>query len=99
MNPDATNVLPHTQTRFEAAPAISEADYLNREISEAQMAIGRTVKELQGSVSTATDLGLWAKRYPWAAVGAALATGLMAARVLVPAKQHVSVAPIYAYPP
>ncbi|HEY4232090.1 MAG TPA: hypothetical protein VGM76_01560 [Lacipirellulaceae bacterium] len=77
--------------------ALSETEFLSREISDARAALKRSVAELKPSAVSALDLTAWAKAYPWPAVGAAAATGFALAALLAsrrkPAKVDNPVAP------
>jgi hypothetical protein len=80
------------------AHALSEADFLQQKISETTVAIRHTVDELKASVPGAVDVTAWTRRYPWAAVAAAAATGFVAAKIVSPGKQPVTNGAPYVLP-
>jgi hypothetical protein len=64
---------------------LSEADYLAREVSDAKAALLNTIGELRNGMASSADLRAWARRYPWAAVGAASVAGFAAGTAVTPA--------------
>lgn len=57
----------------------SEAEYLARESAAAQAAAFEALEQLKNSLASAADIRIWARKHPWIAVGAAAATGFVAA--------------------
>jgi hypothetical protein len=57
------------------------------ESAEAKQAMSRTLEELKASLRTATDLKLWTKQHPWAALGVAAAAGFAVANAVTPSKR------------
>ncbi|MEX0714678.1 MAG: hypothetical protein WD278_20235 [Pirellulales bacterium] len=67
---------------------MSESEYLAQQAADAKAAMSRTIEELSQSLKDSADPRYWTRQHPWAAVGAALAGGFVAATVLVPRKQE-----------
>jgi hypothetical protein len=63
---------------------LSEADYLARELVDAQAALSHALADLKSGVANSTDLRQWVQHYPWAALGAAVVTGFAAAAAVTP---------------
>ena len=67
---------------------------LEREADLARQAMSQKFDELKRSLETAADPREWARRHPWAAIGAAAAAGFAAAVVIAaPRKQPPPAAP------
>ena len=49
-------------------------------------ALQNAAGDLQSSLKSAADIRLWTRKFPWAAVGVAVATGFVAASVVKPAQ-------------
>jgi hypothetical protein len=77
MNDDIMSSCPTATSDF-ATEGLSEAEILKREAEKAQAAMAQAVAGLQKSLGTAADVRLWAERYPWLTVGAAVAAGFAA---------------------
>jgi hypothetical protein len=54
-------------------------DRAKDEAAATKAAIGRAVRDARLSIGTVVDIRLWTKKAPWIAIGAAAATGLVAA--------------------
>ncbi len=67
---------------------LSETEYLAREAEQARGAISNTIGRMRQSLVDAADVRAWARRYPWATVGAAAAAGFVAAAALVPGRRR-----------
>jgi len=65
---------------------LSEADYLAREVTDAKAALSHSLAQLKIGVANTADLRQWVKHYPWASLGAAVATGFAAAAAVTPAQ-------------
>jgi hypothetical protein len=65
---------------------LSEADYLAREIVDAKRALSHALVDLKSGLADSADLRRWVKRYPWAVLGAAAATGFATAAAVTPAR-------------
>lgn len=65
-----------------------KADYLTQQASEASAAISAAFGALADDLKKGVDPQAWAKRYPWAAVGAAAVAGFFAASAAVPSKEQ-----------
>lgn len=61
---------------------MSEAEFLDAQVEEAQAAVKETWEELKTSLKDTASLELWARRHPWVVTGAALAGGFLVATML-----------------
>jgi len=68
--------------RHASPPPRSEAAYLDEQAAAAKAAMRHTVDELKQSLKETADIKYWARRHPWASVGAAAAGGFVAAVAL-----------------
>lgn len=66
---------------------LSEAEFLQAEMKRTQAAMQTALHDLRGSCSTAADVRLWTKKYPWAAVGLAAGAGFATAALLTPSRE------------
>ncbi len=64
--------------------------YLEDQAAQAQTAMQNMLSQLQRDLMQAADLNIWVKRHPWAAVGAAAATGFVAADVMLGKKRNAA---------
>jgi hypothetical protein len=87
--PPSEPTSPSGQRPHEPAPDrenLSEREFLEREIVDAQAALASTAEDLKASLRKSLDLRLWCQHYPWATLAATAAGGFAAAVVLVPEK-------------
>src|SRR5918998_1038116 len=76
-----------------ADPAkLSEAEYLTQQAENAKAAIAAAMKELTAKLGEGVNPIDWAKRYPWASVGASAVAGFVAASLLIPSKEQQALA-------
>jgi hypothetical protein len=102
MNTDYNSNEPPSATTYTsrhdhaAHRQLDEASFLQMESAEAKEAMARTLEELKASLKTATDLKLWTKQHPWAAVGVAAAAGFAVANAVTPSKHQPAAPPPWA---
>lgn len=65
-------------------PPISESAYLAHQARAAQDAMRHSLEGLKHSLTSAADVRLWTKQYPWIATATALAAGAAAGYALTP---------------
>lgn len=89
--PSDTRHNGHASDTTSAKPAakLSETDYLAREADDARGAISKTIGNMRTSLAEAADVRAWARKYPWATLGAATAAGFLAAGALMPRRGTV----------
>lgn len=68
--------------------APSTEDYLGSQIHDARLALESSLDDLKLDLSRAADLRRWVRRYPWAALGTALAAGFTLSYVVTKSKQR-----------
>jgi hypothetical protein len=90
MPQDANTYAPASDTTSATKPAakLSETEYLAREADQARAAITATMDQMRDSLKEAADVRAWARRYPWATLGAAAAAGFVAAKAVLPKRSR-----------
>jgi hypothetical protein len=63
---------------------LSEAEFLEREVTEAKADLQNALSGLKSGLTSSADLRAWVKRYPWAALGTAAAAGFAAGTAVTP---------------
>ena len=63
--------------------AVSDAEYLAREIADAKAALSRSLADLKSSAAASVDLAAWARAYPWPTIAASAATGFAVAALIM----------------
>jgi hypothetical protein len=63
-----------------------EREFLYAEEARIRTMLNESVDDLKQSLKEASSLELWAKSYPWVALGVAIAGGFTAATLVTPAK-------------
>lgn len=87
MNSNSPNVAPPTTESPLAADAeCDERGFLRAEEERVKAALGHSVDELKDSLKQAASLETWARTYPWAALGVAIAGGFTLATIVTPKK-------------
>ena len=84
MEPTSKNAR---KTDRKSPSAKSNDDYLADQISDARLALESTLDDLTLDLASAADLRRWVRRYPWAALGTALAAGFTLAYVATKPKR------------
>lgn len=70
------------------AADMSESDYLARQAEVAKLAISRALSEAKSAFTEGMDPREWTRRYPFVAVGSAIAAGFTAAVLAIPSKEQ-----------
>lgn len=81
---NATTSKPTNQSR------LSEADFLDLQLTDAQAASQKTWNELKSTLRESATLEVWAKRHPWIVAGTAVTGGFLLASVLFPPKRELA---------
>jgi hypothetical protein len=76
------------KTDRKSPSAKSSDEYLANQISDARLALESTLDDLTLDLAHAADLRRWVRRYPWAALGTALAAGFTLAYVATKPKRQ-----------
>jgi hypothetical protein len=63
--------------------AVSDADFLAREIEDAKAALSSSLADLRSSAAASVDLSAWARAYPWPTVAASAAAGFAVAALVM----------------
>src|SRR5258706_1085239 len=66
------------------APALTEAQYLEKQAAEARAAIEKVVGDIKRALGSTVDPRQWTKQYPWIATGTAIGAGFAAGYFLTP---------------
>src|SRR5258706_6931580 len=66
------------------APALTEAQYLEKQAAEARAAIEKVVGDIKRALGSTVDPRQWTKQYPWIATGTAVGAGFAAGYFLTP---------------
>jgi hypothetical protein len=70
------------------AADMSESDYLARQAEVAKLAISRALSDAKAALAEGLDPKEWTRRYPFVAVGSAIAAGFAAAVLTIPSKEQ-----------
>src|SRR4051812_27036814 len=65
-------------------PALTEAQYLEKQAAEARAAIEKVVGDIKHSLAGTADPRAWTKQYPWIATATAIGAGFAAGYFLTP---------------
>jgi hypothetical protein len=84
------NATPSTPSNEAEMP---EAEFLDRQMADAQVAFQRTLSELKSTLREASTLDVWAQRHPWLVAGSALTGGFLLATMLFPPKAQANSMP------
>jgi len=71
---------------------LTESEYLLQQAENAKAAIAAALKEVTAKLGEGANPIEWAKRYPWASVGASAVAGFVAASLLIPSKEQQALA-------
>ncbi len=71
-----------------AAQAMSESDFLAAQADQAMAAVKKAVGEMKEQLAQGANPVVWAKEYPWVAIGAAAAAGFLGTSLLVPSREE-----------
>ncbi len=82
--PGSAKVSPIEPNRLDT----SEADYLDRQVKNAQAAIRETLGDIARTAGEAADVRSWTRQFPLAALGAAVVAGFAAAAAVTPTKDQ-----------
>jgi hypothetical protein len=98
-NGDDLGIL-HVTTRYEVNTMIdtatdesrmTEAEFLDRQVADAQAAFQKTWSELKSTLRETATLEVWAERHPWMVAGGAVTGGFLLASLLFSPKHQEAV--------
>src|SRR5690348_10766726 len=70
------------------AKTLSEAQYLQQQAHNAQLALSRAWQRAKADLGQTINPKLWARNHPWIAMGAGAIGGFVAAATLIPSKEQ-----------
>jgi hypothetical protein len=91
----STSNTPHADTALLTVPQqtprydpTDESVFLTQQAADAQIAMRRTVADIQTTVKQVVNVRWWTRHYPWYAVGAAVVVGFVATTQVVAPTHH-----------
>jgi hypothetical protein len=72
------------EKKGDKAPALTEAQYLEKQAAEARAAMEKVVADIKHALGSTVDPRQWTKQYPWIATGTAIGAGFAAGYFLTP---------------
>ncbi|HSV14736.1 MAG TPA: hypothetical protein VLI90_10780 [Tepidisphaeraceae bacterium] len=77
-----------TDAEKDQAKHADEADFLTRQADEAKAAIASALADAKAALAEGIDPREWTRRYPFVALGSAVAAGFVAAVLTIPSKEQ-----------
>src|SRR5687767_9898610 len=69
-------------------PTVTEAEFLQRQMEQAGMAIAQTASDLQTRLKEGLDVKAWSAQFPWITLGVAAAAGFFVGSAVTPSREQ-----------